>query len=90
MLGCSLNHSQQFNESQDSPMGCYSIEEYDLEEEEKVHDLSQEDRMQQSEEVDHVFNPRQGSVVVDEDGEKFLDCLSEEPQSPKPDETFPD
>jgi len=91
MQGCSLNHSQQLSESQDSPQGCYSvkevsseIEEDAQEEEEKVHDLSQEDRMQQAEEVDQVFNPRQGSVVVDEDGEKFLDCLSEEPHSDSP------
>jgi len=34
--------------------------------------------MQQAEEVDQVFNPKQGSLVVDGEEEKFMDCLSEE------------
>jgi uncharacterized glyoxalase superfamily protein PhnB len=45
--------------------------------------LSHEDRLKQADEVDQVFNPRQGSVVIDEDGEKFLDCISDETQSPR-------
>ena len=49
--------------------------------------MSHEDRLKQADEVDQAFNPRQGSVVIDEDGEKFLDCLSDDDEalSPKAD-----
>ncbi len=65
-----------------SPKRCYSVKEVnsdiedDYEEEEKVLDLS-DDRMKHADEVEQVFNPRQGSIVIDEDGEQFLDCISD-------------
>jgi 4-aminobutyrate aminotransferase-like enzyme len=69
-----------------SPKRCYSVKEVNSdieddceeEEKEKVHDLSC-DRLKEADEVvDQVYNPRSGSIVIDEEGEKFLDCISDE------------
>jgi len=69
--------------SMTSPKKCFLVKEANSEYEEEdseddiVHNLSS-DRMDKLEEVEAVFRPqRQGSVVIDEDGEKFLDCNSE-------------
>lgn len=47
----------------------------DFEELEQVHELNKSGEAAGEE---AMFNPKQGSIVIDEDGEKFLDCLSDE------------
>lgn len=43
------------------------------EEEDEVHNLSS-DNLKRLQEVEEQFNPRQGSIVIDEDGDKFLEA----------------
>ena len=80
-----LEDSDSHSDSLYSPKKCYLVKEVnsdieeddDSEQEEIVNNLSF-DRLKEAEEVEQqVYNPRQGSIVIDEDGEKFLDCLSE-------------
>lgn len=95
----SLNHSELEesdcrSDSLYSPKKCYLVKEVnsDIEDdddnsehEEIVNNLSF-DRLKEVEEVEQMYNPRQGSIIIDEDGEKFLDCLSDE-EDAKPDLT---
>lgn len=81
------NENSNNDDSMVSPKRCYSVKEVNSENEEEhsdyedleeVHDLSS-DRLNKADEVaDTMFNPKQGSIIIDEDGEKFLDCLSDE------------
>lgn len=65
------------------PRKCFKVKEESEEEEnseiDSVNDLSN-DRIKDADEVEATLIPKQGSIVIDEEGDTFVDCKNEEVQ----------
>lgn len=63
------------------PRKCFKVKEESEEEEnseiDSVNDLSN-DRIKDADEVEATLIPKQGSIVIDEEGDTFVDCKNEE------------